>query len=305
MRAGDLTWGALRGPRFRTLGRDTYVAVDVIDTPLLGVRAALVRAGGLSVATGWSACVVHGLDVARGTRPIEVAAGDRRVRPSEDIVVHQQRFAPDEVTTVDEVRVTTAIRTAYDLAIRSGPEWSAVDRVIDPLTDAVVAADALAKDGGFTADDLRTFAASHPRARDVTRVTRVAALLDALSDSPPETRTRVKLVLAGLPRPVLQHEVRTVSGRFVARVDLAWPAYRVAVEYDGRDHAVSDRRGRDLDRLDALRRLGWEVIVITAPQLARPRWVPDRVRDALSDRGWRDDGHREWADVVAENHRMY
>ena len=38
---------------------------------------------------------------------------------------------------------------------------------------------------------------------------------------------------------------------------MAWVGFRVALEYDGRDHAVDDRRGRDLDRREALLARGW------------------------------------------------
>lgn len=112
----------------------------------------------------------------------------------------------------------------------------------------------------------------------------MAALLDPRSESPPETRVRLQLIHAGLPRPELQWPV-SGAGRD-RRLDLAWPEYGVAVEYDGRDHAVADRRGRDIDRLDELRTQGWIVVVVTSRQLARPMWVPDRVRAALVSRGW-------------------
>ena len=65
----------------------------------------------------------------------------------------------------------------------------------------------------------------------------------------------------------------------------AWPGHRLALEYDGRDHARADRRDRDLDRLDAPRREGQHVIVITKDQLARPWRVPEPVREALEARG--------------------
>ena len=55
----------------------------------------------------------------------------------------------------------------------------------------------------------------------------------------------------------LQHQVFD-EHRFVARLDMAWVGFRVALEYDGRDHAVDDRRGGDLDRVrEALLARGW------------------------------------------------
>ena len=108
--------------------------------------------------------------------------------------------------------------------------------------------------------------------------------MDPASESPRESRVRVRLVLAGLPVPVCQHVVLD-GRRFVARVDLAWPEWKVALEYDGHDHTLDDRRGHDVDRLDELRRLGWVVITVTSRQFARPGWIESGVREALVERG--------------------
>ena len=51
----------------------------------------------------------------------------------------------------------------------------------------------------------------------------VFGLADGRAESPPESRLRVRLVLAGLPPPVSQHPVRLPNGA-VAHPDLAWPA---------------------------------------------------------------------------------
>ncbi|WFE23794.1 hypothetical protein O7621_11285 [Solwaraspora sp. WMMD937] len=50
---------------------------------------------------------------------------------------------------------------------------------------------------------------------------------------------RLLLHDAGLPRPVPQHKVADPQGRFIGRVDLAYPQWRIAIE-DGGDH----HRGR-------------------------------------------------------------
>ncbi|MBG0563224.1 hypothetical protein [Actinoplanes aureus] len=51
-----------------------------------------------------------------------------------------------------------------------------------------------------------------------------------------ESRLRLLLVDAGVPPPVPQFEVRDEDGRLIGRVDLAWPARRVAHEYEGDHH---------------------------------------------------------------------
>jgi hypothetical protein len=60
--------------------------------------------------------------------------------------------------------------------------------------------------------------------------------MDPLSESPMETRVRLLLVLAGLPRPTSQFVVRDALGGFVARADFAFPVQRLIIEYDGALH---------------------------------------------------------------------
>lgn len=276
--SGELTWAVLlRGPGYRRLGPDTYVAVEVPGSKILDIRAAAVRGGASTVVTGWSACVVLGLDVAPGSRPTEIAVPGRRLRPVPGTVARRQTIPLDHWRRVDGLMVTTPLRTAFDLAART--ERSG-------LVDAVVAADALLRLDSLTGQDLAAFALLHPGARGVLRVAEVADLTDPRSESPPETRARLRIAFAGLPAPEVQYQVRDVDGHRIARVDLGWPGYRVAVEYDGKDHTQWDRRGRDVDRVDELRRAGWIVIVVTKAQLARPSWVTDRVSEALLSRGW-------------------
>jgi len=115
----------------------------------------------------------------------------------------------------------------------------------------------------------------------------VFGLADPAAQSPPESHLRVRLVLAGLPRPVAQHPVRLASG-LVLHPDLAWPQFRVAVEYDGTWHADADQLHRDRQRLNLLVGAGWLVLHVTSRRLHRdfPAVVRE-VRAALVARGWR------------------
>ncbi len=77
--------------------------------------------------------------------------------------------------------------------------------------------------------------------------------------------------------PVAQYRVHDRYG-FVARVDLAYPEARLAIEYDGLWHAerrafLDDRRR--LNRLDAA---GWLVVHVTVEDLRRPDLLIARVR---------------------------
>ncbi|MFC7484646.1 endonuclease domain-containing protein [Luedemannella flava] len=81
------------------------------------------------------------------------------------------------------------------------------------------------------------------------------------------------IVLSGLPAPQVQWEVYDAAG-FVARVDLAYPEVRVAIEYDGLWHASADQLHHDRRRLNRLQAAGWLVIHVTASRL---RDSPDAV----------------------------
>lgn len=109
------------------------------------------------------------------------------------------------------------------------------------------------------------------------------------SESPQETRLRLAIVRAGLPEPILNLEIFDGTGRFVARLDGAYPQYRVAVEYDGRQHAEdSVQFARDADRWDDVRSEGWDLVRILHHHM-RDGAAPavEKVRTALRRAGWR------------------
>jgi very-short-patch-repair endonuclease len=94
-------------------------------------------------------------------------------------------------------------------------------------------------------------------------------------------------VRAGLPEPELNWTLRSEHGRFVARLDLAYPEYKVCVEYDGRQHAEGAQFLRDADRWADIEAEGWITVRVLSHHLADPRGVVARVTRALRSRGWR------------------
>ena len=85
---------------------------------------------------------------------------------------------------------------------------------------------------------------------------------------------------SALPRPVAQHRVRQ-AGRFVARLDFAWPAYRVGLEYEGAWHTT--RIAEDRRRIEALQAAGWRVLFVTAADLHSPARLLARIAAALAE----------------------
>lgn len=98
-----------------------------------------------------------------------------------------------------------------------------------------------------------------------------------------ETRLRMLLVLAKLPRPEAQVSIRDAQGHFLGRPDLLYPRERLAIEYDGgkhRDRLVDDNR-----RQNRLISAGFRILRFTAPDVyGTPDSLVMQVRHALAAR---------------------
>jgi very-short-patch-repair endonuclease len=263
--AGLITPGVLRGPRFRRLFPDVYVASDVEVTLALRARAAHLLVRGRGAVGGYAAAELLESSCGPKDAPVDLVVPGRAYRSHSGLTVHRGLLAPDEITTVGSVAVTTAERTAYDLACEL------------PLTEAVVAVDALSNVHKFEPADLDELRRRHLGARGSAQLDEVVRLANRLSQSPMESRMRLAIVFDGLPVPVLQHPV----GPFL--LDLAYPGIRLAIEYDGDAHRMQGRAMRDLDRQAYLTDNRWKVLRFTAAQvLYRPWEVVARVRYELA-----------------------
>jgi very-short-patch-repair endonuclease len=95
---------------------------------------------------------------------------------------------------------------------------------------------------------------------------------------------RLLLIRAGLAPETLQLELFEANGRVYARLDMAWPSVKVAVEADGREHHdAPEALYRDRVRGNALALAGWTVLRFTwADLVRRPQWIVEQVRRALN-----------------------
>lgn len=236
------------------------------------IRAAHLVLPGSAVFIGRSALWALGVRVADPTDRVEVfLPATERVRHRDLLHVSSEAPRHDEVTRTPLGVATTAVRTAFDLA-----------RLEDPLI-AVPLLDALVQATGVRREHVTAVIANHPRVRWLSRIDPTLDLVDPGAESVRESRLRTILVRAGLPRPVTQLKIFNAAGQFVARVDLAWPELKVAVEYDGAHHDDPAQIARDRARINALRAAGWTVLVIDRKQLARPADVVGLVHRALMD----------------------
>ena len=88
-------------------------------------------------------------------------------------------------------------------------------------------------------------------------------------ESAMETRLKQLLRRNGLPMPEFQYEIWH-EGRFVARVDAAYPEHRIAIEYDSYEHHTGKEAiVRDNDRRNTLKGLRWRTVTFTAADIQR------------------------------------
>lgn len=271
--AGVVTKAELRGPRFQHLFPDVYQRAELPANLANRSRGAALLLTGPGAVSGYSAAQLLGAGCAPSGASAELTVPGRNLRERPGLTVHRDQLAADEVTSFDRVPMTTPLRTGWDLA-----RWL-------PTVEAVVAVDALARVGGYAPSALLDLAPRYPHARWRGRIPGVIDLADARAESAMETRTRLVLVLRGLPRPQLQHEVRDRDGRVVARLDMAYPQLRLAVEYDGQGHRTRYQQAVDARRLRELDEHGWTVLCFTSTEVfTDPDGVADAVRRAIARR---------------------
>ncbi len=165
-------------------------------------------------------------------------------------------------------------RTAFDLGRRKG------------LKQAVINVDALAYATRLTASDVEALIPGHRGARGLVQLRQALELMDGGAESPQETRTRLVLIEAGLPRPQTQIAVHDDFGEAFARIDMGYEAYKVGVEYDGIQHWNPRERAYDIDRHAKLQARGWRIVRVSAEILHyRPHTIVTRTCDALAAAG--------------------
>jgi very-short-patch-repair endonuclease len=267
--AGLLTPGELRGKRFERLFPDTYITAPRDGSPDLELRslAAYRYVEGKGVLSGYSAAEILDASCGHWDAPAEVTVPHRGQRSHARLIVHRSHLFPGEITQVKGVEVTTPVRTAYDLARRGD------------LVEGVVAVDRLANVHRFNPDLLLNFTARYRGTRGNELVPYVLAFADRRAGSPMETRLRLLIVQAGLPKPEVQWAVQDERTRTAVWLDLAWPDLMIGIEYEGEDHTKPGQVLRDVGRYTGLVDKGWRIYRYTKVEIRRH---PDRIVDQLT-----------------------
>ncbi|HEX3507527.1 MAG TPA: DUF559 domain-containing protein [Candidatus Dormibacteraeota bacterium] len=219
--------------------------------------------------SGRTAAWLHGLDV-EPCDPVEVtipdpSGGGRRAGAS----VCRTALAASEIVLRRRLPTTNALRTAVDLGGRN------------PLTEAVVHVDLFLHADLVSVTELGRYVAEHPGVKGIGRLRRSLALVEPEAESAMETRLRMVLVMAGLPRPEVQVSIYDEQDRFLGRPDLLYRRHRLAIEYDGGNHR--ERMVEDNRRQNGLVGAGYRFLRFTAADVyAAPDTIAMQVRHALA-----------------------
>ncbi|MGI8685288.1 MAG: type IV toxin-antitoxin system AbiEi family antitoxin domain-containing protein [Acidimicrobiales bacterium] len=200
---------------------------------------------------------------------------DRRVRVAGVTVHRSGDVSGARVVPRHGIPTTTPLRLFVDLGavVPAGVLEDALDRALGrqlvSVEGVMAALSAVGRHGRTGAGVLR-------------RLLDERALGTDRPDSLLEPRMARLLRSHGLPDAAFQHELRR-GGRFVARVDFAYPELRLAIEVDGFEKHSSPRALQDdLRRQNALVSLGWTVLRFTwADVVRRPARVAAEISSVL------------------------
>lgn len=217
--------------------------------------------------------------------------GSRAVR-GRGVVGHTHYLGALETSTVDRLHLASPVATWLQLSTVL-PWWELVvvadfivtglplQSVLPLATEAELVA-AHEGAGSTRGARARRRALQHHRAEPYSR---------------PESLSRVVFDLAGLPAPLINHDIVDERGSFLALPDLLWPEYRLAYEYEGDFHRKVGRYRDDVRRVELLVDHGWRVVKATADDLFdHPAQLAARVAQRLSVGGWTGT-HRELTEI--------
>jgi hypothetical protein len=197
------------------------------------------------IVTGIAASALHGAQWVDDDVAIELIWNC--TRPPPGIVVRHERIADDEITWACKLPAAKTARSAFDLG-----------RFL-PRAEAIARLDALMRATPFSIEDVLMLAKRYKGARGVKQLRDYLPLVDGGAASPRETRLRLTLIDAGLPRPTTQIPVVDEHGWPVRVLDMGWEDYLVAAEYDGDQHRTDRHQYvKDMRVMRVLERLGWK-----------------------------------------------
>jgi hypothetical protein len=193
---------------------------------------------------------------------IEITVPRNRCPDLAAVVVHRSRdLADNHVSHWKRFPVTKPARTIVDLGavLPAADVEDVLDRALTRHLFTIAAVE-------WSLTELSR------QGRDGTGVVRRILHERALGKDPAdgllEPRMARLLSRAGLPSAVFQHPIHKPDGRFLARVDFAYPELLLAIEVDGfESHGSPRAMEKDFVRQNGLVPYGWRVLRFTWAQV--------------------------------------
>ena len=229
-----------------------------------------------TLVVGTSAAFLHGMWLPVEPRSPEFATAEAgrpalRMRRSRrpQFVTHRRQIPLSHRSIVMGVPVTSLARTWWDLAASLS------------LPDLVAAGDR-ALQLGTTRDELAEIGTQLSRHRGVVRARTALGYLNERSCSRPESHLRVAIEEAGLHCFAVNEPIHDRYGGWLAEPDLSCSEARIALEYQGSEHAELVRMRKDITRLTDLRHNDWLTLQYGPAQVfGRPWLIAPEVRNLL------------------------
>jgi very-short-patch-repair endonuclease len=267
----------VRAGRLHRVHRAVYAVGHALLTPDGARMAAVLACGPGAVLSHRTAAAAWGLRATARSRT-EVLVTRRAGEGLAGIEAHRvPDLAPDDVTELRGIPITTVARTLLDLAGVLGPD--ALERAVQQAAFLRLL-------------DARALTAAIDRAPNRRGVGTLRAVLD--EPDPGHTRSRLEERFLALCRrarlPLPRLNVHVPLGDHLVEVDALWPRERLIVELDG---AAAHRTARafhaDRRRDAALIACGYVVVRLTWPRVTtEPADVVCELRQILARRGMPD-----------------
>lgn len=185
---------------------------------------------------------------------------------------HRRLLGASDRASVDGIPVTSVARTWVDLA------------PLLLLADLVAAGDSALRLGA-PIDELADAVTRSTRLRGVRRARQALPLLDGRSRSRPETHLRMAVTAPDLPAFAVNEPIYRRDGGWLAEPDLSLRGARLALEYQGEEHADLRRMRADITRDTDMRREGWVTLYYGPAQIfGRPWQITPEVRCLVRER---------------------
>ena len=260
-------------------------ALPPVERRKLVAHATLRSARSPAVLAGPSAADHFGVPVWDMGDEVHLARLDHKAgRRKGGKVQHRGTTLAEDITVRNGVPVTSGTRTALDMI------------ALADVPRALVTVNGLLHARETTPELLERRAASMGYDPNTLESTIVLGLADGRCESAGESLSLHLIWRQHLPKPELQVIIRDRSGRVVARVDFAWPALGVFMEFDGQEKYHRYRRPGETIEQAVLREkrreelicglTGWRCIRIVWADLHHPERTAARILATLSGEPW-------------------